>query len=273
MSTPKFDIEEKKEVTEAMLRMREVEPRILNQNLHCSHVSGRVLSVPEDYDFTLLHEGESPKSFVDSVLALLREGRFIGIDCTPQHYLNKAWENYKVLSYIDVNSTDGKTALNVGGGSCLINAYLASKGIAVSSVDKCERSAFLIDNENEIAKKLSLDLRAIDCDFLNWEEGRLFDYVFSICVIEHLSTREMQAEFVRGMAKRVRPGGFFLLTFGYGPKGTTNPYLNEEDVATHICGYLDDFEIVEPFSFSGLWTISEGHTWGFLAARRKPEVH
>jgi SAM-dependent methyltransferase len=269
VSTPFHDESEKIRVLQSIVKMKEIERKILENKLHCSHVSGKILEVPESFDWDLLEDGESPKSFVDVVSALINNDRFIGIDCSAMHYLNKAWEQHKVLSYIDQDNVVGKSALNIGGGSSLINSYLASLGMNMWSVDMCEYYPALVDNEVKIARSLDLDLTVINRDFLKWEDRTLFDYVFSICVIEHLPGRKEQAQFVQGMASRVAPGGYFLLTFGYGPKATDNPYENESDVAEEIISHLDGFEIVEPFQFSGLWTIYEGHTWGFVAAKKK----
>ena len=267
MSTPILDRLEKDRIAHMMRQMQPCERRILAMGKRVSHVSGRVLSIPDDYDFSQLRGDESPLSFVDTVLALIEDDRFIGLDCTAQHYLNKAWENAKVLSRIQEDMGE-KSCLNVGGGSCLINAYLASKGMRVVSVDNCERYSDLVGNENDVAASLMLDLTSISADFLDWESDGRFDYVFSICVIEHLPTRELQARFLRQMARYTRLGGVLLLTFGYGPKATTNPYVDERDVIRHIYSQLEGFDILDPFEFSGTWTISEGHTWGYLAARK-----
>lgn len=252
-----------------MIKMKGVEHRLLSEGKRVSHVSGRLVSLPPEYDYSKLEPNESPLSFTDAVIALLNEGRFIGIDCTPEHYLNKAWENRMVLSRIEREGIKGRSVLNVGGGSCLINSYLASKGAHVVSVDSCERYPELVINENEIAKAFDFDLHAIACDFLDWESDERFDFVFSICVIEHLESRDLQKRFLRQMARNVKDGGMLLLTFGFGPNATTNPYVSEDDVIEYINGNLAEFDIVDPFSFSGLWTISEGHTWGYLAAKKR----
>ncbi len=97
----------------------------------------------------------------------------------------------------------------------------------------------------------------------------MFDAVFSICVIEHLADRREQKEFLKKMGSCVKPGGRLLLTFGYGPAGTRNPYRSEEEVQREIYDTLTGFTPLAPFRFSGKWTIADQHTWGFIAADKK----
>ncbi len=269
MSTPEHTTEEGARVVRQMEQMRAIEARICDAGFAISHVTGRV-PLPGKPLSNQANDRPSTVLFTDTVTELIHTGRFLGRECTPGHYLTKGWEITTVLGYIPSSPAPGASVLNVGGGSTLINFHLASLGYEVVSIDKCERDRALIDNENTIAQALALRQSAHDADFLTWESGRTFDFVISICVIEHLPTREMQAAFLRGMVHRAHPGGLVLLTFGFGPRATTNPYKTAQEVEKHIYANLNGCEIVEPFAFSGVWAVSDQHTWGFVAARKSP---
>jgi 2-polyprenyl-3-methyl-5-hydroxy-6-metoxy-1,4-benzoquinol methylase len=205
--------------------------------------------------------------FTSVVKSIIEKKRFIGLECTPKHYVNKAWEVASVLDNIGL-ANHGESVLNVGGGATLINAYLASIGFRVTSIDTCERDERLSQYENITARRMGINLKSMQSNFLNASIVSSYDNVFSICVIEHLDSRSDQELFIRKMVSSLKPGGLFQLTFGYGPKATTNPYKSENDVKKFVYNNILDLEIIQPFKFSGLWTISEGHTWGIVAARK-----
>lgn len=273
MSTPVLDKQEKKKILSIMHLMRPVEQEIIKRGFQTSHLSGRLLMPPEipfseKVSSFLFRKHLPSQSFTQTVKLLIEKDIFAGIDCTAQHYLTKAWEIYKVLSFIPFAEQEGLSVLNVGGASTLINFFLAWQGVTVTSIDRCERDGQIVENEKEIARELNLNITSIDRDFLAYVDNKVFDFVFSLCVIEHLDSREQQKRFINHMKRFVRKGGLLLLTFGFGPRASQNPFRDEGDVDRYIYQNLSDFSVISPFYFNDVWTISEGHTWGFIAVKK-----
>lgn len=274
MSTPVFDKQEKEKILSVMRLMEPVEREIISKGFQTSHLSGRLLMPPE-VPFSekvrsfLFRKPLPSQSFTQTVKLLIEKNIFVGLDCTDKHYLNKAWELYKVLSTMLYNVKERLSALNVGGASTLINFFLAYQGVSITSVDRCDRDKSIVENEQNIAGALNLDITSHDVDFFDYQDNKEFDFVFSICVIEHLESREQQTRFINQMKRYVRQGGLLLLTFDYGPKSPVKtPYRDEGDIDRYIYQNLSDFFIINPFYFNGVWTLSDKWVWGFIAAKK-----
>ncbi|NNF99353.1 MAG: class I SAM-dependent methyltransferase [Desulfobacteraceae bacterium] len=259
MSTPAFDNDELNMILVTMEKMKSVEHRIIEGGMEFSHISGILYGVDEYADLSM--------SFTEIVERLIKKNEFTGRENTGGHYLTKAWEISKVLYWID--RTTGNKLLNIGGGSTIINFYLASIGYDITSIDCCWAESDLVENEKMVADKLELPIESVNADFIEYDANAVFNAVFSICVIEHIETRERQRLFIENMARHTAPGGLMLLTFGYGNKATCNPFRNEKEIDSLLYAYLDGFDIVEPFYFNGFWSISNEHTWGFVAAKKR----
>src|SRR4051794_28340779 len=99
---------------------------------------------------------------------------------------------------------EGKTALDVGCGAGLLAEPLARLGAKVTGVD-ASPEVIAVAREHAERQGLSIDYYAGDVQDL---EGQ-FDLVTSLEVIEHVAD---PAAFIGALAKRVAPGGLFILS-------------------------------------------------------------
>ena len=122
------------------------------------------------------------------------------------------WEIFWVLHVTRPFLSSSARLLDAGGASSLFSCYLGSLGFQVDTVDLNEK---LIANNNLVSSRMGWNSRAqamnlADLDF----SDESFDHVYSICVFEHLDYPLKQAA-IREIARCLRPGGFFALTFDY----------------------------------------------------------
>ena len=99
----------------------------------------------------------------------------------------------------------GKTALDVGCGAGLLSEPLARLGAAVTGLDAAPENIAAAQAHAALTE-LSIDYRAGSVERL---AGERFDLVVSLEVIEHVAS---PAEFVRGLAGALAPGGLMILS-------------------------------------------------------------
>lgn len=99
----------------------------------------------------------------------------------------------------------GKTALDVGCGAGLLSEPLARLGAAVTGLDAAPENIAAAQAHATLSG-LSIDYRAGSVERL---AGERFDLVVSLEVIEHVAS---PAEFVRGLAGALAPGGLMILS-------------------------------------------------------------
>lgn len=95
-------------------------------------------------------------------------------------YAEEAPYHEKFLAWLDSHKSDFKTVLEVGCGSCV---YLTGKpdhfkGLTYTGIDISQSA---IDYASANAKA-----EFIASDFLQWNDDRVFDLVFSHCVVDHV---------------------------------------------------------------------------------------
>ena len=99
----------------------------------------------------------------------------------------------------------GKSALDVGCGAGLLCEPLARMGAAVTGLDAAP--------ENIAAARIHAGLSGLEIDYragsVEQLDGRTFDLVTSLEVIEHVSD---PAGFVRGLADELAPGGLLVIS-------------------------------------------------------------
>src|SRR5689334_10283661 len=94
---------------------------------------------------------------------------------------------------------EGKTALDVGCGAGLLAEPLSRLGAKVTGLD-ASAALIAVAREHAQAAGLAVDYRAIELDTLDGQ----FDLVTCMEVVEHVAD---PASFVKGLAKRLAPGG------------------------------------------------------------------
>jgi len=104
--------------------------------------------------------------------------------------------------------------LDIGGAGSLLPYYLAEKGHPGVAL---ERESFLVAAANYVAEKRKLPLQAVTGDAVLdiSSAGEGFGLVMMISVLEHIPPADWPAAF-RNVARALRAGGLFYLTFDYG---------------------------------------------------------
>ena len=134
----------------------------------------------------------------------------------PRSERTKLWENVWTIHHSGVKS--GHRVLDVGGASTPFSFYLAEMGCSVAVIDNDWGNCGTIYNANDVAKKMSWDLKAIDHDIAKrWPfPDQSFDRVFSICTIEHL-TSQVRRFMMMETGRVLKPGGIAAITMCYDP--------------------------------------------------------
>jgi SAM-dependent methyltransferase len=156
----------------------------------------------------------------------------------------KNWENCWMIVHSGV--CKGKTVLDLGGASTIFAFYLASIGCDVTVIDNDWGNCGTVFNTNHVAHKMGWHLKAHNRDLtkrLPFPDGH-FDYIFSICVIEHLSS-DVRSFMMSEVGRVLKPGGIV---------GLTTDYVNNRNVLLFDKGlrfaYFDKLyrEIIAPSS-------------------------
>jgi len=130
---------------------------------------------------------------------------------------NKQWEYARGLAYGGFQP--GHRVLDLGGGGTIPLFYLAKLGCEVRSLDI---NADLTAHTNRVAKQMGWPLVGSTHDLTAQPapaDWGTFDRIISFCVIEHIP-KALQSVVLERLAKLLKPGGTFELTFDY---GTTAP--------------------------------------------------
>jgi len=141
-------------------------------------------------------------------------GNFSPADYRADSQERKMWE----MTWLILNSgvTVGSSVLDVGGASTPFSFYLANKGNKVRVIDNDWGDNGLVYNANYIARKMNWNLAAVNRDAasrLPYEDGS-FDFVFSLCVLEHLDPHARRSV-IREIARVMRSGATAAMTFDY----------------------------------------------------------
>lgn len=153
-----------------------------------------------------------------------------------------SWENAWCFRHADIKP--GHKVLDIGGASTAFNFFLADMGCSVTCIDNDWGNCGIVYNMNYVAKKMGWDCKAI-----NMNAGRPLpladnsvDRVFSICVIEHLTSPDRQ-NLMREIGRVLKPGGIAAFS---------TDYDNERDVLVYDKGlrfaYREKFfnDVVNP---------------------------
>lgn len=130
------------------------------------------------------------------------------------NYWGRMWE-YGML--VEVSKPQpGAWVLDVGGMGTLLDYYLHRLGCRVNCVDPAQvhldNASALIGRLEEFRGMYNRIGKGQDLGF--FPDGT-FDCVYSVCVIEHLPTREDQTRMMLEMNRVLRPGGILGLTYDY----------------------------------------------------------
>lgn len=141
-------------------------------------------------------------------------GTFINNTYNPLSESKKLWEDTWILNHIGIKP--GMHVLDIGGASTPFSFYLASNGCKVDVIDNDWGNCGIIYNANYVAKKMGWKLKALDQDIASGLPfaANQFDRVFSICVIEHL-TSQVRRKMMQEIQRVLKPGGIAGLTTDY----------------------------------------------------------
>ncbi|MDP3042480.1 MAG: class I SAM-dependent methyltransferase [Candidatus Omnitrophota bacterium] len=143
-------------------------------------------------------------------------GMFTPGTYTQESEKRKLWENSWVAAHSGVKA--GHKVLDIGGASTAFVFYLASLGCSVKVVDNDWSCCGMIYNTKYVARKMNWDIEAFDRDVsrpIPFPDNS-FDRVFSICMVEHL-TSGVRRRMMREVGRVLKPGGIVGLTIDYDP--------------------------------------------------------
>jgi len=123
----------------------------------------------------------------------------------------KYWEIAWICRHSGILETKGR-CLDMGGCSSIFSYYLAYLGNEVLALDL---KPTLVKNGDRVADAFGWKLENMKMDMVKIDQlHERFDYIFSICVVEHLPL-SIRHEVMSKVADRLNPGGVFALTFDY----------------------------------------------------------
>jgi SAM-dependent methyltransferase len=128
--------------------------------------------------------------------------------------MEKLWEDAWVLAHSDAKA--GTRILDAGGASTILSFYLASKGCEVSVIDSDWLDVGLIANAVAVSRAMNWKMDVISGDITHPlpYPAEHFDFVFCICVLEHL-TSQQRKKAMKNLAACLKPGGLMGLTVDY----------------------------------------------------------
>jgi 2-polyprenyl-3-methyl-5-hydroxy-6-metoxy-1,4-benzoquinol methylase len=127
----------------------------------------------------------------------------------------------------------GASVLDIGAGVCPLPICLTEKGLNVTTIDFHSKVRLIKDKDNwnewgfldySIINK---NIESKNIDFSKYKESKLFDYVYSISVIEHMP-RKIRVKVLQKASKILIKGGAILLTIDLIPN-TENLWNLSED--------------------------------------------
>jgi SAM-dependent methyltransferase len=141
-------------------------------------------------------------------------GTFLSRMFYPRSEETKMWENTWAIYNSGVHR--GHKVLDIGGASTIFCFYLGKMGCSVDVVDNDWGNCGTLYNTRYVAKRMKWDIRAHDRDVakpLPFTDS-LFDRVFSICTVEHL-TSSVRQTMMREVGRVLKPGGIAAITMCY----------------------------------------------------------
>ena len=144
----------------------------------------------------------------------------------------RLWE-YSSLALVSDRIPVGCRVLDVGGAGSPLPYFLAERGHDVLAVDL---QPLLVTLCNHVANARKLSLHALVADVtegLADSPTATFDLITCISVLEHID-RTARRTALCGIAKLVKPGGLFYLTFDYGDHFEATKYRNTGESSSSI---------------------------------------
>jgi SAM-dependent methyltransferase len=134
--------------------------------------------------------------------------------CNEDAEMGKLWENAWILAHSDVGPN--ARILDAGGASTIFSFYLASKGCEVSVIDSDWLGQGIIENAIAVSRAMNYGMKVISGDITHPlpYPVEYFDYVFCICVMEHLGPGQRR-QAMKNLAACLKPGGLMGLTIDY----------------------------------------------------------
>jgi len=154
------------------------------------------------------------------------------------------------------------TVLDIGAGVCPLPICLNEQGLQVTTVDSHPKKRILKDrdewNEWGFLDYAIFDkkIKSYNSDFLKYKTTDLFDYIYSISVIEHIPSKG-RIQLIKKVAKLLKKGGKLLLTIDLIPN-TNNLWNFSEDKeveSTAEHGSIESFK--KELSSSGFEVLEE----------------
>lgn len=165
----------------------------------------------------------------DEILKLESEMDSAGIPTNHNLMWFRQWEYATAL--INSGVRNGTRVLDAGGCRSVFSIYLSRRGCEVYSIDILPDKAM---DSHRAADTFSLPLHAStqDISALAFPDNS-FDFVFCVCVIEHIPPFRQPKAMVE-LARVLRPGGIAFVSFDYGPAAMDWPILDAQDVFDRI---------------------------------------
>ena len=217
-----------------------------------SHINKCLLWVDEDLNradikaVTAQLETLKEKMRQQDLMFCSAAGTFVENTYTASGERIKLWENAWVLGHAAVKP--GMRILDIGGASTPFSFYLADLRCSVKIIDNDWGNCGIVYNANYAAKKMGWDLNVLDKDVARGLpfDNNYFDRVFSICVIEHLSS-PTRRQMMKEIGRVLKPGGIAALTTDYDHR---RPVLTTDKGLRF--GFLKKFQqdVLEPSGLS-----------------------
>lgn len=183
-------------------------------------------------------------------------------------FRRKLWEMCTII--VSSGLKKGHRVLDCGGASSILSFYLAQKGCTIDTVDIDWRNQGIVHNANHVAKAMNwkmVNLKASMTE-LPYKDEEIFDRIFSICVLEHLSKHD-QIKAIREMVRVLKPDGIIGLTFDYGPSAYGEKYTDVNDINSHIV-IPSNLKIMgnRDYQENAWFEEQPGKTWGSLFLKK-----
>lgn len=123
--------------------------------------------------------------------------------------------------------------LDIGAGVCPLPIYLAQNGMNVTTVDSHPKVRLRENMEqwNEWGfidySMFKSSIKSLNIDFMNFKEPVLFDFIYSISVIEHIP-KKTRKKLLRKAASKLKKGGKLLISMDVIPNSNKIWNLSED---------------------------------------------
>jgi len=128
--------------------------------------------------------------------------------------MGKLWENAWILAHSEIRA--GTKVLDAGGASTIFSFYLASKGCEISVIDSDWLNQGIIENAIAVSLAMNWKMKVVNGDITSPlpYPDEYFDFVFCICVLEHL-TSSKRRKTMRNLSACLKKGGLMGITIDY----------------------------------------------------------